>query len=217
MCRGTTTLGRCDFLSVFHSFAFGREACFMREAGGQKMLKQGLTILVLSAVAAGCNGSGSTTSASSSPSGSVAPTSSGSSSSSGGTSTTMLFEQPQEGGIASHFVVPLSESHCAAAGVFALVLWQANPFTSNGQLVATGWDAGSQTGFTPAVRHDRTARLSKSDRNQHRTDGGRYGRGVHQFAGLASVQRRPEDDDHPAVHLCTREVSPYRSRARKLP
>jgi hypothetical protein len=122
----------------------------MREAGGQKMLKQGLTILVLSAVAAGCNGSGSTTSASSSPSGSVAPTSSGSSSSSGGTSTTMLFEQPQEGGIASHFVVPLASHTAPPEGVFALVLWQANPFTSNGQLVATGWDAGSQTGFIPA-------------------------------------------------------------------
>ena len=112
------------------------------------MLKQGLTILVLSALAAGCGGSGSTTS------GSVASTSSGSSSSSGGTSTStstsVLFEQPQEGGIAGHFVVPLASHTAPPKGVFALVLWQANPFTSDGQLVATEWDAGSQTGFTPA-------------------------------------------------------------------
>jgi hypothetical protein len=117
------------------------------------MLKQGLTILVLSAVAAGCNGSSSTTS---SMSDSVATTSSGSSSgtgtgSTGGTTgTTMLFEQPQEGGIAGHFVVPLASHTAPPTGVFALVLWQVNPFISNGQLVATGWDAGSQTGFTPA-------------------------------------------------------------------
>jgi len=117
------------------------------------MLKQGLTILILSVVAAGCNGSGSASS--------VAATSSGSSSSSGGTSTdtgssgsatgtTMLFEQPQESGIAGQFAVPVASHTAPPKGVFALVLWQENPFTSNGQLVTTGWDAGSQTGFTPA-------------------------------------------------------------------
>ncbi len=38
--------------------------------------------------------------------------------------------------------------------MFNLVLWQVDPYTTNGQLVATSWDAGSQTGFTPASPTD---------------------------------------------------------------
>ena len=62
----------------------------------------------------------------------------------------MLFEQPQESSIAGHLVVPLANHTPPPKGVFGLVLWQPNPNVSNGQLVPTAWDAGAQTGFTPA-------------------------------------------------------------------
>ncbi|MGO9635835.1 MAG: hypothetical protein ACLPX1_18360 [Steroidobacteraceae bacterium] len=62
----------------------------------------------------------------------------------------MLFEQPQESSIAGHLVVPLANHTPPPKGVFGLVLWQPNPNVSNGLLVPTAWDAGAQTGFTPA-------------------------------------------------------------------
>jgi hypothetical protein len=65
-------------------------------------------------------------------------------------SATILFEQPQESGIAGHLVVPLANHTPPPKGVFTLVLWQPNPSAPNGQLVPTAWDAGTQTGFTPA-------------------------------------------------------------------
>jgi hypothetical protein len=118
------------------------------------MLRQGLTILLLSAMAAGCNGSTSTASAApgtSSGTGSTAGAGTGTGSSGGTTAATSLFEQPQVSGIANHFVVPPASHTGPPQGVFTLVLWQANPFQSNGELVATGWDAGSKTGFTPSA------------------------------------------------------------------
>jgi hypothetical protein len=137
----------------------------MRNVRGQKMWRQGFTILWLCAVAAGCNGSTSTASAapgsapatssggtSASGTGSTSGTSTGTGSSAGTTAGTLLFEQPQVSGIANHFVVPRAASHTGTPqGAFTMVLWQANPFQSNGELVATGWDAGSKTGFTPSA------------------------------------------------------------------
>ena len=61
----------------------------------------------------------------------------------------MLFQQPQEAGIAGSFFVPPAAHSSPPTGIFTLILWQPNPNTSNGQLVPTTWDAGSQTGFTP--------------------------------------------------------------------
>lgn len=118
------------------------------------MLRQGLTLLLVCAVAAGCNGSTSATSSgatSASGTGSTGGTSTGTGSSGGTTNATSLFEQPQFSGIASHFVVPPASHTGPPQGVFTLVLWQANPFQSNGELVATGWNAGSMTGFTPSA------------------------------------------------------------------
>jgi hypothetical protein len=71
--------------------------------------------------------------------------------SSGGSSgTTVLFTQPQESDIAGHFSVPVAVRSPAPIGVFEMILWQANPSSSNGQLVPTGWNAGSMTGFSPS-------------------------------------------------------------------
>lgn len=42
-----------------------------------------------------------------------------------------------------------------------LVLWQANRYQQNGELIPTGWDAGSQTGFTPLTAM--TAQLGFED------------------------------------------------------
>ena len=79
------------------------------------------------------------------------PGGSSSGGSTGGSSTsTILFEQPQESGIAGQLFVPPAAHHSPPQGVFELVLWQPNPSTATGQLVPTAWDAASQTGFTPS-------------------------------------------------------------------
>jgi hypothetical protein len=112
------------------------------------MLSQCLAVLTLTTALTGCGGSSSAGAAavashSSSPSASDG--------SSGGTSAaTILFEQPQESGITGHLFVPTATHIPPPKGTFALVLWQPNPNVPNGQLVPTTWDAGSQTGFTPA-------------------------------------------------------------------
>jgi hypothetical protein len=80
------------------------------------------------------------------------PPSSGTGTPTGGTTpTTILFEQPQESGIAGHFAVPLASHKSPPTGAFTLVLWQPNRFVPDGLLVPTGWDAGKQTGFTPSA------------------------------------------------------------------
>ncbi len=66
------------------------------------------------------------------------------------TTTTILFQQPQESGITGHLLVPTATHTAPSKGAFELVLWQPNPYVSNGELVPTTWDAGAQTGFTPS-------------------------------------------------------------------
>jgi hypothetical protein len=122
----------------------------MRKIPNREVLRQGLAISVLLSVVAACNGSGSSASDATATSGT------------GATPATMLFEQPQEGGIAGQLVVPnASGGSPVPEEVFALVLWQPNRFQSNGLLVPTGWDAGSRTGFTPA--NPSTAQLGFQD------------------------------------------------------
>jgi hypothetical protein len=111
----------------------------MQEVRDWEILRKGLGMLVLSSVVAGCGG------------GSASSTSG--MGSSGGTGTgqgTILFTQPQESGIGGNLLVPLATQTKVPAGTFTLVLWQPNPYQSNGLLVPTSWDAGSQTGFTPS-------------------------------------------------------------------
>jgi hypothetical protein len=125
----------------------------MQEVRGWQVVRQGLGILVLVSVVAGCGGSGSAGSGT----GSVTA-------SSGGTSTsdaTTLFTQPQEVGIAGKLAVPPATHTAVPVGTFTLVLWQPNPFQAQGLLVPTGWDAGSQTGFTPS--NPSTAQLGFQD------------------------------------------------------
>jgi len=113
---------------------------------------QCMAVLTLVAALAGCGGSsGGSATAGSSTSGSSSSGSSGAPPSGGGSGATVnvLFEQPQENGIAGHLVVPPASHASPATGVFELVLWQPNPDMSNGELVPTTWDAGSQTGFAP--------------------------------------------------------------------
>ena len=61
----------------------------------------------------------------------------------------MQKQQPQEGGIAGQFFVPLATHTPPQTGMFELILWQPSPDTADGELVPTTWDAGSETGFTP--------------------------------------------------------------------
>lgn len=94
-------------------------------------------VLPLAALMANCGGGGGA---------STANMSSGVGS---GTMTT-LFEQPQASGIAGNVVVPLANNTPPPTGIFKLVLWQPDPFTTNGDLVPTAWSASSQTGFAPS-------------------------------------------------------------------
>ena len=65
-------------------------------------------------------------------------------------------------GIAGNLAVPLAATPTPVpVGTFTLVLWQPNRFQASGLLVATGWDAGTQTGFTPA--NPSTAQLGFQD------------------------------------------------------
>jgi len=68
-----------------------------------------------------------------------------------GAATNILFQQPQESGIAGHLLVPTATHRSPSKGTFELILWQPNPNVPGGQLVPTTWDAGAQTGFTPAL------------------------------------------------------------------
>jgi hypothetical protein len=63
---------------------------------------------------------------------------------------TTLFEQPQESSITGNLVVPLANNSPQPVGTFNLVLWQPDPFTTNGELVPTAWDASAETGFAPS-------------------------------------------------------------------
>ncbi len=125
----------------------------MQQITVREILGRGAAIFLLLLSVAGCNGSSSSGNASPSASGSVTPPSSVGSSTGGGsgtTQTTTLFEQPQLSGIAGHFAVPPATHTAPPKGVFTLVLWQPDLFVSDGLLVPTGWDAGTQTGFTPS-------------------------------------------------------------------
>jgi len=139
----------------------------VRESYGRSTAILALSLLAL--LTAGCGGSSSPGGSGSMSSGIPPPSSSGGGpggstppppSSGGGTgggtgtgtsSTTTLFEQPQVSGIAGHLVVPPATDKPPPQGSFTLVLWQADRFMSNGLLVPTGWDAGTQTGFTPSA------------------------------------------------------------------
>jgi len=120
----------------------------MHSANHAGILNRRLIVPTLAAVLAGCGGSGGTAS----PGDSSSTSNSGAG---GGTGTpavsTVLFQQPQEDGIGGHFFVPLAPQGTRPKGEFSLVLWQVDPFTSNGELVPTSWDAGSETGFTPST------------------------------------------------------------------
>jgi hypothetical protein len=110
-----------------------------------------LITLFLVLVVAGCGGgSGSAGPGSTSSAGSSAGNPGGSGTIGTTTPATTLFTQPSETGIAGNLAVPPATHTPVPAGTFTLVLWQLNHFQSNGLLVPTGWDAGSQTGFTPS-------------------------------------------------------------------
>jgi hypothetical protein len=95
-------------------------------------------VLALAALIAGCGGGGGA---------STSSTSAGA----GGTGTvTTLLEQPQANSITGNVVVPLADNSKPPTGTFKLVLWQPDPFTTNGELVPTAWNASSQTGFAPS-------------------------------------------------------------------
>jgi hypothetical protein len=94
-------------------------------------------VVALAALSAGCGGGGG---GASSPS----------TGTSGGTGTTTLLEQPQASSIAGNVVVPLASNSSPPTGTFKLILWQPDPFTSNGEPIPSTWSASSQTGFAPA-------------------------------------------------------------------
>jgi hypothetical protein len=126
--------------------------CDMHSEKNRLSLTHLLGVLAITSVLASCGGSsGDSNSQAESDNSSggfnIRSTGGGSSTSSG---TTVLFEQPTESGIIGNLFVPLATDTALPKGVFELVLWQPNPNTSNGQLMATEWDAGSVTGFTPS-------------------------------------------------------------------
>lgn len=111
----------------------------MQKVPAWKIVGRILSPLLLLPFNAGCSGSSS----SASPPDSAANSAS---------SPQILLEQPQdESGIAGNLVVPPATQTAPPTGVFTLVLWQSNRFQPDGELIPTGWDAGSQTGFTPSA------------------------------------------------------------------
>ncbi len=93
--------------------------------------------MALAALSAGCGGGGGGASSNTSPG--------------AGTGTvTSLLEQPQASSIAGNVVVPLADNSSPPTGTFKLILWQPDPFTTNGELVPSAWSASSQTGFAPS-------------------------------------------------------------------
>jgi hypothetical protein len=110
----------------------------MQKHRNRETVGRGSAILAVMSAMAGCGGSGGGSGPASTthPGGSL-------------TGTTILFQQPQEGGIAGQFFVPLATHTPPQTGMFELILWQPNPDTADGELVPTTWDAGSETGFTP--------------------------------------------------------------------
>src|SRR5580658_9301740 len=110
----------------------------MRKHRNWETLVRRLAILAAMSAMAGCGGG-------SGPAATTSPTSPGGSS----PGSTVLFQQPQESGIAGQFFVPLATHTSPQTGIFELVLWQPNPDTADGELVSTTWDAGSETGFAP--------------------------------------------------------------------
>jgi hypothetical protein len=124
---------RC--IERFTAFVFSSEE-WMQQIGGREILRPGIAGLVMLLAFAGCGGGSS------------------GGSSGGAAATTVLFEQPQETGIAGHFAVPPATHTAPPQGAFALVLWQPDRFQSNGVPVPTTWDAGSLTGFTPTSASD---------------------------------------------------------------
>jgi hypothetical protein len=62
----------------------------------------------------------------------------------------IVFEQPIFSGIAGNIHVPLAEGpKYPTDKSFNLILWQPNPYRSDGLLVPTRWTAGDMTGFYP--------------------------------------------------------------------
>ena len=80
--------------------------------------------------------------------GSIGVSSAADTASSSAAAATILFEQPLESGIVGHLIVPLATRTAPPKGVFELVFWQRNPYSKNGGLVESTWDASSQTGLT---------------------------------------------------------------------
>jgi len=62
---------------------------------------------------------------------------------------TVLFEQPTVAGITNNFFVAHVTKAALPTGKFNMVVFQPDPHTSDGYLVPTAWNAGSQTGFAP--------------------------------------------------------------------
>lgn len=62
----------------------------------------------------------------------------------------VLFEQPALEDVAGNFYVPPATHRPPPNDVFCMILWQPDPATPNGELVAlTDWNAGEKTGFYP--------------------------------------------------------------------
>ena len=113
-----------------------------------EILRCTMATLVVTSMLAACGGGGGGGAPSSSSSGSgtpptVTPPPSGS---------TILFQQPQESGIADQVMVPHAVGGAGPpGGVFRMVFWQTNPNTVDGNLVPSSWNAGTLTGFTPSA------------------------------------------------------------------
>lgn len=68
----------------------------------------------------------------------------------------VLFDQPSLADVAGNLYVPPATHRPPPNDIFSMVLWQPDPATSNGELVAlTDWNADEKTGFYPSqgMRH----------------------------------------------------------------
>jgi hypothetical protein len=63
----------------------------------------------------------------------------------------VIFEQPVLAGVSGNLHVPPAEHKYPSDKSFNLILWQANPHRTDGELVPSNWRAGDMTGFYPSA------------------------------------------------------------------
>jgi hypothetical protein len=86
-----------------------------------------------------------------------------------------FWQQPNFANITGHLYIPPANKIKPKIGEFALIGWQANPFSSDGLLVPATWDAGLKTGFIPTGADTEMAYRPLTNSSTAQAQGGTVG------------------------------------------